>query len=285
MDFSKAMRLGSAGVLLCAGAVLGTVLQAVLRLGFFDLDTGFYTDGGVAAWLGLLLPLAAGGLAVWLCVKHKGRLGGWAAGRRPVAGALAAASGGVLLWAGAVLAADYAGYAKTGLSRYESAGQWVHIAFFAMCLLFGVAQLVLAGGLFSGRMLLVRWPLLYLPAALWGAAYMVLTYVFYAKSSAVVENLHTMGGAAALFLGLLYLCRLLAGVDAPGAGLWMAITGGVAVLLGAPYQAADLVLRLTGRAYAGEMPVELQLCGLAVALFMLAVIVGYLQGCGEDAAG
>lgn len=280
METSK-VGLGGAGRLACAGAALALALRAALRLWFYDFDTGFYTVNGGLVWLSLGLPLLAGAGAVWLCVRGKARLGPLPQGKHPAAGAMAAVSGGVLLWAGAALAADYGQYAQTGLSRFESAGQWVHVAFLLMCLLGGAAQLALAAGLFTGRQLFAHMPLLYLPAVLWGAAYMVLTYVFYAKSSSTVENICTMGGAAAIFLGLLYLCRLLAGAGAPGAGLRASVAGVGAALLALPYHGADLALRLAGRGYAGEMPGELQLCGLAMAAFLLVFAVGYLRAGGQ----
>ena len=53
------MRVGNALKLACVGFGLGVLLRVVQMLYFFDYDTGFYTDGGVMAWLSLGVPLGA----------------------------------------------------------------------------------------------------------------------------------------------------------------------------------------------------------------------------------
>ncbi len=66
-------------------------------------------------------------------------------------------------------------------------------------------------GFFQGKNNLARVPLLYLTAVVWGVAYLVLVYVFYAKSSSFVENFFAVIGGASTLLALFYLCKLLAG--------------------------------------------------------------------------
>lgn len=270
MNFSKAMARNSFLVILTA-LVVGIVLRAVQMRFFFDYDSGFYTDNGVTAWLSLLIPLtlvAAAGLL--------GRAGVAVLGRcpdrpSPVLAGFSVLAGGVLVVSAVVMAGDYKTFLDTGFSQFDSVRQGAnHVFFFAVSFLLGLVQLAAAAGFFSGKSIFEKLPLLYVTAVLWGASYLVMVYVFYAKFSAVTENLFSMGGAAALLLSLLYLCRLLAGVEAQGAGLRLFLFGGAAAVLNIPYYGVDLVQRLLGYTYSGEAPLQCQLCGLALGLFVLA---------------
>ena len=65
----KFVNVGNALKVTCVGFAAGVILRVVQMLYFFDYDTGFYTDGGVAAWISLGVPAAAGLLAAWMCFR------------------------------------------------------------------------------------------------------------------------------------------------------------------------------------------------------------------------
>lgn len=109
--------------------------------------------------------------------------------------------------------------------------------------------------------------LLYLVGVLWGVAYLILVYVFYAKSSSFVENFFAVLGGVATLLCLFYLCKLFAGVDEEGAAKRAFVAGIFAVVLGLTYSLSNLALLLLGRTYTGEMPPAVQLASMVVQLF------------------
>ena len=278
MNFTKKLRIGTGLGLVCLGVVLGTALRFWLMLRCFDYDTGFYTDGGAAAWLSLLLPvlLALGG--AWCFFRCKRGFAAYRRERDLPSGALAAFSGLIFLYTGFALTSDYAAFRGAGFSQFETAQQgFVHLSLLAMCWAFGLVQLLAAAGFFAGRNLFARAPLLYVLAVLWGMANLVAAYVFYARSSSFVENFCTVGGGAALLLGLFYACRMFAGVGEPAAALRLFVTGGVAAVLVIPYHLANLVLALMGRTYEGEMPALFSLCIAAAGVFLLVLMAGYAR--------
>ena len=67
----KLVNVGNALKVTCVGFAAGVLLRVVQMLYFFDYDTGFYTDGGVMAWISLGLPLATGLLASWMCFRSR----------------------------------------------------------------------------------------------------------------------------------------------------------------------------------------------------------------------
>lgn len=284
MRHSKAIPGASGLKLICAGTAAAVVLRSIQMLFFFDFDTGFYPDGGLAAWISLLLPLAAVIAAVAAARPDCQSLGPWHSCKRPVLAALAALSGAVLCGVSLVMAADYKFYLDSGFSQFESIRQQGdHVLYIIASLLFGVVQLAGAMGLFSGRDILPRAPLIYIPAVLWGLANLVMVYVFYAKSSSVVENIFALIGAAALLLALLYLCRLFAGLTPQKTALRLLSTGGLAAVLVIGGQGVNLVLRLSGKSYAGEIPPACQLAEVGTALFVLGAMVSYVGRNGEEA--
>lgn len=260
------------------GAVAGVVLRLLNMLGGFDYETGFYTDGGVTAWLSLLLPILFAGAAVYIFVRQGDGFRAYARGRDILSGALAAFSGVILLYGGAALAQDYAMFRDIGYSRMELTQQpLVHISLMVMSFAFGAVQLAASMGFVTGFDIFGKAPLLYAVGVLWGMANLVSAYVFYASSSSFVENFFTVGGGALLLLGLLYACKLLAGVDEPAAARRLMIWGGAGTALTAPYHLVNLVLFFMGRTYQGEMPAVLSLCILSVGLFLLALMAGYCR--------
>lgn len=242
---------------------------------FFDYETGFYTDKGIAAWLSLLLPLAAAVLGGVLFARAKADFGSYVRRKNYPAGIMAVISGLVLLYTGAVMVMDYISYSESGFSQFESARQGlVHVAFMVMCLVFGVVQLISGVSFLSGGKMFCKLPLLPVTGVLWGMAYLVLVYVFYAKSSSFVENFFAVVGAAFLTLSLLYMCKLLAGVEEPGSALRLFIAGGLSGVLVTVYTLVNLVLWLMGKTYSGELLPLFLLCGLAVSVYVLAFIEG-----------
>ena len=73
--------------------------------------------------------------------------------------------------------------------------------------------------------------MLYLVAVLWGIAYLILVYMFYAKSSSFVENFYAVAGGASVLLSLFYLCKLFAGVEEESAAKRVFVAGIFAVVL------------------------------------------------------
>lgn len=273
MKFSKTFSIGNGLKLIWAAVGVGLGLRMMQMLLCFDYATGFYTDGGLTAALSLLLPLGGAALAGLMCRRSRRAFGENPPGKSPLAGALALGCGAVLLYTGAVLLGDYLSFQSGGPSQYKSVQQsWVHLPFLGACLVFGAVQLYTAAGLFTGKDGMKRVPLLYLTGVLWGAGYLVLTYVFYSSSPSLVENFFMVVGGGALLMGLFYLCRIFAGVDVPGAMLRLFVMGGGAAVLVIPHHGGDLLLLLMGKTYQGEMPPLLQLCGLLTACFLLALM-------------
>lgn len=285
MNFSKAM-VNNAFKLILTALLLGVALRAVSMRFFFDYSTGFYSDHGVTAWLSILVPLTLVVAAALFSKSGVRSLGPYRLDRSPLVGVLSALAGGVLVVSAVVMAGDYKTFLDTGFSQFDSVREGFqglnHVLYIAASLLLGLVQLATAVAFLSGRDIFRKLPLLYVVGVLWGVSYMVMVYVFYAKSSSVAENIFSMGGAAALLLSLLYLCRLLAGAEARGAGLRLYICGGAAVVLNIPYYGVDLVQRLLGYSYSGQVPPQCQLNALALALFVLA-FMGTCRS-GESAA-
>lgn len=270
------MNVGNALKVTCVGFAGGVLLRVIQMLYCFDYDTGFYTDGGVLAWLSLLLPVAAAVLAGVMCFRSRRYFGPYVPRKNNVLGVTAVLSGVVLLVSAALQAVDYVGYLKTGVSAYDSSKRAViHIALFVTNLLFGVVQLAVSSGFFRGKNLLEKAPLLYLASVLWGISYLILVYVFYARSSSMVENLFAIGGGACTLLSLFYLSKLFAGADEESAAKRVFVTGIFAVVLTVTYSLSNLALLLLDKSYSGEIPAMVQLSSLSVSLFLLVFLVTF----------
>ena len=270
------MNVGNALKVTCVGFAAGVLLRVVQMLYCFDYDTGFYTDGGVMAWLSLGLPVAAALLAGFMCFRSRRYFGPYVPRRNSLVGVVAALSGLALIASAVLQAVDYANFKATGASTYDAAERGViHIAFLAACFLFGLVQLFVAVGFFTGKNNLEKAPLLYIVAVLWGIAYLVLVYVFYAKSSSFVENFFAIMSGASTLLCLFYLCKLFAGVDEESAAKRVFVTGIFSVVLTVTYSFSNLALLLLGKSYSGEIRAMIQLSSLGVALFLLTFLVTF----------
>ena len=139
-------------------------------------------------------------------------MGPMSPGSNVMAGVTAVLSGAAPLLSGALQWMDLR-------LQLAAGGEYValHGLFLGCCLLFGLVQLFLSVGFFTGKNSLEKARLLYLVGVLWGVAYLILVYVFYAKSSSFVENFFAVLGGVATLLCLFYLCKLFAGVDEEGA--------------------------------------------------------------------
>ena len=158
-----------------------------------------------------------------------------------------------------------------------SAGEYrvLHLLFLACCALFGLTQVFVSLGFFQGRNGLRKAPLLYLTGVLWGVSGLILVYVFYAKSSSMVENLFAVLSGVFLLLCQFYLCKLFAGVDEEGAAKRAFVTGIFAVVLTVSYTLPNLVLLLLGRTYSGEIPPAVQAACLVASLYQLVFLVTF----------
>lgn len=270
------MNVGNALKVTCVGFAAGVLLRVVQMLYCFDYATGFYTDGGVMAWCSLLLPVAAGVLGGVMCFRSRRYFGPYVPRKNNTLGVVAALSGTALLASAVLQTVDYVGYLKTGASAYDSAERGViHLAFLAACFLFGAVQIFISAGFFQGKNSLERAPLLYLVSVFWGVAYLILVYVFYAKSSSTVENIFAVGGGASMLLSLFYLCKLFAGVEEESAAKRVFVTGIFAVVLTVTYSFSNLALLLLGKSYSGEIPALFQLSSLGAALFLLVFLMTF----------
>lgn len=266
----KFVNVGNALKVTCVGFAAGVVLRVVQMLFFFDYDTGFYTDGGLMAWLSFGAPMASGLLASWMCFRSRRYFGPYTPRRNMPAGLAALFSGLALLASAALQWMDL---------RMESgsAGEYrvLHLLFLACCALFGLTQVFVSLGFFQGRNGLRKAPLLYLTGVLWGISGLILVYVFYAKSSSMVENLFAVLSGVFLLLCQFYLCKLFAGVDEEGAAKRAFVTGIFAVVLTLSYTLPNLVLLLLGRTYSGEIPPAVQAACLVAALYQLVFLVTF----------
>ena len=129
----KFVNVGNALKVTCVGFAAGVVLRVVQMLFFFDYDTGFYTDGGLMAWLSFGVPVASGLLASWMCFRSRRYFGPYTPRRNMPAGLAALFSGLALLASAALQWMDL---------RMESgsAGEYrvLHLLFLACCALFGL---------------------------------------------------------------------------------------------------------------------------------------------------
>ena len=256
------------------GIPLGLLLRLVMLNFFFDFETGFYTDGGVTAWLGLLLPAAMGILGASLFWRNGGAFAARERGAARGPGIFAGLSGGALLVQGAYMVKDWLDLGRMVPSGFETTGNTaLHLALAAMCLVFGALQCLNAGWLCMGLDVYKKAPLLYLPGVAWGLAELVAVYVYYARSSSVVENLFSMAGTALLLPALFYLCQALSGWNEPRAIERLCIFGGLSSVALIPYDLANIALALGGSTYFGEFPALYALGRLTVCIFLLSFML------------
>lgn len=256
------------------GIPLGLLIRLIQLNFFFDFDTGFYTDGGLTAWLSLLLPVL---MALGGAVMFARNSGAFTARRRVAArgpGIFAGFSGGVLLVQGAFMIKDYLDLGRMGPSHFETtANPGLHLALAVLCILFGALQCLNAGLLCMGLDVYKKAPLLYLPGVAWGMGELVAVYVFYARSSSMVENIFSMVGTGLLLLALFYLCQALAGAGEPRAIKRLFIFGGLSSVMLIPYDLSNIALAMMGKTYFGEFPAEYALGRLTVCMFVLAFML------------
>ena len=236
------MRVGNALKLACVGFGLGVLLRVVQMLYFFDYETGFYTDGGVMAWLSLGVPLAAAVAGGVLCFRSRRYFGPYVPRRNVLVGVVGLLSAAALLCSAALQFLGR-GSAPSDLSYsgYNAAThQVIHTGFWVGCVLFGLVQLVVSVGFFTGKNTLEKAPLLYLVGVFWGLCYLVLVYVFYAQLRLICGELLLRASAPRPWCcALFYLCKLFAGVDEEGAAKRLFVTGILAVVLTLTYYGAQ----------------------------------------------
>ena len=248
------MRVGRALKLICVGFGLGVLLRVVQMLYFFDYETGFYTDGGVMAWLSLGLPLAASLAAAVLCYRSRRVLralhspaqragggdraavrGGAGDLRRPPGGGRRGAAGsgllqrrrpgghpGGLLGELPALRPGADRRVRGVLHREEQLGQGAP---------------AVPGGSAVGR-------------ELPGAGVRVLRQV----PPPLWRTSSPWWAPPPCCWALFYLCKLLAGVEEESAARRLFIAGSFGVVLTVSYTFSNLALMPLGRWYTGEIP-------------------------------
>lgn len=259
----------------CVGMAGGVLLRTVQMLFFYDYETGFYTDGGVMAWISFGVVAAACVLACVMCFKSRRYFGAYVQRKNPAAGAAAGISG-LLLLASAVMQ-GFGGFGNGVSATTMASAEWnvIYKAFLVCSGLFGLVQLVAAAGFFTGKNLLKKVPLLYLVGTLWGIAYLVLVYVFYARSTSFVENFFAVFSVVTTLPALFYLCKLFAGVDEAGAAKRVYVCGICSVIITVTYSFSNLALLLLGKSYTGEIPPMIELANLGVAAFLLIFLITF----------
>lgn len=276
MEKLSFMNAGNALKLTCVGFGGGVLLRTIQMLYYFDYQTGFYKDSGFMAWCSLIFALLTSLIAGIMCFCSRRYFGAYVPRKNNMLGVVAALSGAALIASAALQAVDYQRFLKTGASDYDSAERGViHIAFLIACFLFGAVQLFAAMGFFQGKNSFQKVPLLYLVAVVWGIAYLILVYMFYAKSSSFVENFFAVFGGASTLLSLCYLCKLFAGVDEAAAAKRVFVGGIFSVVLTVTYSFSNLALLLLGKSYSGEIPFMFQLSSLGVSVYLLVFLMTY----------
>lgn len=270
------LNVGNALKVTCVGFGVGVVLRVIQMLYYFDYDTGFYTDGGVLAGFSRGVPLLAAVLGAVMCFCSRRYFGPYVSRKNNTLGVVAGLSGVALLTSAILQLLDYLNYLTTGASAYDSAERgFIHVAFLIACFLYGTVQLFVAVGFLQGRNFLHKMPLLYLVGVFWGISYLILVYVFYAKSSSFVENAFAVGGGATMLLSVFYLCKVFAGIEEESAVKRLFVAGIFAVVLTVSYSFSNLVLVLFGKSYSGEIPSMIQLASLSVSLFLLVFMMTF----------
>lgn len=272
----KFMTVGGALKVTCVGLMLGVLLRVIQMLYCFDFDTGFYTDGGVMAWCSLIVTAAAAIFGGVMCHFSRRYFGPYLPRKNNMMGVVAVLSGLVLMLSAVLQAVELFDHTKSGMAVHDAAGRdGIHAAFMVTCFLFGVVQIISSVSFFKGRGVLEKAPLLYLTGVAWGIAYLIMVYVFYARSSSFIENFFAVISGVCMLLCLFYMCKLFAWVDEEAAAKRVFICGIPAVILTITYSFSNLALMLLGKSYSGEIPAMIQLSSLGVALFILMFLMTF----------
>lgn len=267
MNLFKTMKLSQGLWFLGFGLIAGIVFRVCRVMWALDSVTGFDNDGGVLNWLSLLVPLVLALAAILVFRAGGEKLSASAVRRGQGISMMGIATGLLLIQSGVMQLIDYSqGTGLTAQGREYSQQRYIFLFYMIMCLVFGLVQLVVVG---FWKEAFVKAPLLYVTAILWGMSYLVLVYVFYAKSSSFVENFFVVAGAAAMLLALLYLCKAFAGVNPVEALRRLFLFGGISVVLVGTYTFADLLLFFTGAGYFGDIPAQFQLTGAGMSVYLL----------------
>mgnify|MGYP006916073735 CR=1 FL=1 len=259
----------------CVGIAAGIVLRVVQMLFFFDYDAGFATDNGLFSWMSVAVVCVAAAVGCFFSFKTE-TLGEFGPRRNVSLGVASFLSGAMLLLSGALQTADYVRFLRTGVSSYDASERGIiHVLFFCMCFLFGLFLFVVGAGCFRGKDPFSKAPLMHLVGVLWGVSYLLLIYVFYAKSPSLTENIFAVAGGACLLLGLFYQSELVIGMSSLRAAKRLYLFGLFAVTLTITYAFSNLTLRLLGKRYVGEIHPIIQLGCLGAGLFLLVFLMTF----------
>lgn len=272
------MSVGRALKLTCVGIAGGIILRVINMLYFFDYATGFYTDGGILAWASIGLVLAASAVAIAMCLKDKRSYEAFTARKNIFQGVVSLASGLLLLVVAFLQLREHQSHIQLGyIGRNYAQSSTLHIIFIVTSALFGALQIFTAVTFFSGKNLFLKCRPLYLVSVLWGISYLLFVFVYYAKSSSLVENMNTILSSVAMMLTLLYISKLFAGIGGGKSAKRCFIVGIPASIITLAYTVSNLVLVLFNKTYVyyGEIPVVIQLAGLSVSLFILMFLFTY----------
>lgn len=251
------------------GIPLGLVLRLLVLNLCFDMETGFYSDGGVTVWLSLLLPGLLAGAGAWCFYKNRAAFQRRDRGIARGPGIFAGFSGGVLLVVGVFMLMDL----STVPNAFETTvNTGLHLTLAVLSLIFGALQSFTALCLCAGRDPFKKAPLLYLPGVAWGMALLVTVYVYYARSSSTPENIFSLLGTGFMLLALFYLCAALGRCE-PRDLRRMFGFGGLSAVLLIPYDVTNILWAMLGRTYFGELPAIYALGRLSVCMFIFAFIL------------
>ena len=278
MNFLKSRKLREGLLFLWFGLIAGTVFRIFRGLWALDSVTGFDNDGGVLNWLSLAVPMFLAIGAILIFRSNKAAFQSSHFEKSQGISIMGIGTGLLLVQSGVMQILDYS--RGTGLAfqggEFSQQG-FIFVFYIVMCLVFGLVQLVAVG---FWKDFFAKAPLLYVSAILWGMSYLVMVYVFYAKSSSFVENFFVVAGAASMLLALLYLCKLFASVDPAESAKRLFIFGGIAAVLVGTYTTADLVLFFTGAGYFGDIPAQFQLTGVGMVVYLLVCMASFAKKLG-----
>ena len=279
------MNVGNALKITSLACAAGVLLRVVHMLFYYDYETGFYTNNGLMAWVCTGFVILSSIFLVIMCLMDKGSLAPYTEQKRKGLGVITAISAIVLIASAVFQIKNHSEIIATAQPGTFASPMEIYTVFAVFCAIFGIVQILAAIDFFSGKGILLKAPLIYLLAVLWGLAYLMMIYVFYAKSANFTENFFPIVGGALLLLTVFYICKLFAGVNDKKTSKRVYMFGIPAVIVNISYTLGNLVLLVFNKTYSGEIPAEIQVANLAVSVFALIFLITLKRyGAGKDIA-
>lgn len=264
--------------LTCLGFAGGTILRLIDMLYFYDYNTGFYMDGGKLAWITMIFMLMISVLCVVMIVRSKSSFGYHRARADKLSGVFAVVSSAAMIIAAVAQLNAYMEHHRLGyVARQFPASSIINMIYVVLTFMFGLVQLFAAFNFFTGKNLFLKFRLLYLISVAWGIVHIVFLFIYYAKSSSVIENMYAIIGGALLLLSFVYVSKLFAGMGGEKTAKTCFAVGIPAIIMNMTYTVSNFVLAVLGNRYDfyGEIPLAMQLVQFGLALFLLFFLFSY----------